>query len=122
MEEPIIRALIQAGFWKPFDYLMRALQASTCRYSDVGPPARRRGEGKGFFSPLESFNIAAGSSLSGIALQVALQKHFKAKRDHVLKRLEKLGLIVDIPPVSTFYIWLNLENLPPPLNNGLVRP
>ncbi|KAF9789831.1 aminotransferase [Thelephora terrestris] len=51
--------------------------------------------------------------------RIALQKHFKAKRDHVLKRLEELGLKVEIPPVSTFYIWLNLDNLPQPLNNGL---
>jgi aspartate/methionine/tyrosine aminotransferase len=51
--------------------------------------------------------------------KLALQKHFKAKRDHVLKRLHDLGLDVDIPPTSTFYIWLNLEKLPPPLNNGL---
>ncbi|KAH8117057.1 aminotransferase [Phellopilus nigrolimitatus] len=51
--------------------------------------------------------------------KIALQKHFKMKRDHVLKRLTKLGLKVDVPPTSTFYIWLNLERLPPPLNNGL---
>jgi len=51
--------------------------------------------------------------------RLALQKHFKAKRDHVLERLEKLGLKVEIPPVSTFYIWLNLDDLPQPLNNGL---
>jgi aspartate/methionine/tyrosine aminotransferase len=50
----------------------------------------------------------------------ALQRHFKAKRDHVLKRLHELRLDVDVPPSSTFYIWLNLEKLPPPLNNGLV--
>ncbi|KAG5720870.1 Aspartate aminotransferase [Termitomyces sp. T112] len=56
-----------------------------------------------------------------VALEkVALQKHFKAKRDHVLSRLHALGLDVDIPPNSTFYIWLNLEKLPEPLNNGLV--
>jgi aspartate/methionine/tyrosine aminotransferase len=54
--------------------------------------------------------------------KVALQKHFKKKRDHVLARLHDLGLDVDIPPTSTFYIWLNLEKLPPPLNNGLVCP
>ncbi|RPD66457.1 aminotransferase [Lentinus tigrinus ALCF2SS1-7] len=51
--------------------------------------------------------------------KVALQKHFKHKRDHVLKRLEELGLKVAVPPVATFYIWLNLEHLPAPLNNGL---
>jgi len=51
--------------------------------------------------------------------RVALQKHFKAKRDHVLKRLHDIGLDVAIPPNSTFYIWLNVENLPEPINNGL---
>lgn len=51
--------------------------------------------------------------------KVALQRHFKAKRDHVLKRLDELGLHVFVPPVATFYIWLNLEHLPAPLNNGL---
>jgi len=51
--------------------------------------------------------------------RVALQKHFKMKRDHVLKRLKAIGLEVVIPPVATFYIWLNLENLPPPINSGL---
>ncbi|KAF8798126.1 PLP-dependent transferase [Phlegmacium glaucopus] len=52
-------------------------------------------------------------------LHIALQKHFKAKRDHVLARLHSLHLDVDIPPSSTFYIWLNLEKLPAPINNGL---
>lgn len=54
-------------------------------------------------------------------MQEALQRHFKTKRDHVLKRLHEMHLDVDIPPTSTFYIWLNLEKLPAPLNNGLVR-
>ncbi|EJD02217.1 aminotransferase [Fomitiporia mediterranea MF3/22] len=51
--------------------------------------------------------------------KIALQKHFKMKRDHVLKRLQRLGLKVQVPPTSTFYIWLSLEQLPTPLNNGL---
>lgn len=51
--------------------------------------------------------------------RIALQRHFRAKRDYVLERLDKLGLKVGVPPVSTFYIWLNLDNLPPPLNTGL---
>ena len=54
------------------------------------------------------------------AEKIALQRHFKHKRDHVLKRLERLGLKVAIPPDSTFYVWLNLDHLPAPLNNGLV--
>jgi len=51
--------------------------------------------------------------------RLALQTHFKKKRDYVLDRLRRLGLKVEIPPTSTFYIWLNLEYLPAPLNNGL---
>lgn len=31
-----------------------------------------------------------------------------------------MDLAVDVPPTSTFYIWLNLEGLPEPINNGLV--
>jgi hypothetical protein len=54
--------------------------------------------------------------------QIALQKHFKMKRDYFLKRLHEMHLDVTIPPVATFYIWLSLESLPPPLNNGLVNP
>jgi aspartate/methionine/tyrosine aminotransferase len=30
-----------------------------------------------------------------------------------------MNLEVKIPPTSTFYIWLDLEGLPEPLNNGL---
>jgi len=57
---------------------------------------------------------------SHVAMEkIALQKHFKKKRDHVLARLHELHLDIDVPPTSTFYIWLNLEKLPPPLNNGL---
>ena len=38
-----------------------------------------------------------------------------------------MGLPVSIPPVATFYIWLDVSSLPAPLNNGLsffeeVRP
>jgi aspartate/methionine/tyrosine aminotransferase len=36
-----------------------------------------------------------------------------------LARLKALHLDVDVPPDATFYIWLNLEKLPAPLNNGL---
>jgi aspartate/methionine/tyrosine aminotransferase len=48
-----------------------------------------------------------------------LQRHFKEKRDFVLKRLEEMGLKVRVPPTATFYIWLDLSALPAPLNIGL---
>lgn len=53
------------------------------------------------------------------AMQISLQKAFRIKRDHVLKRLEEMGLPVEVPPTATFYIWLDLSRLSAPLNNGL---
>ncbi|CAD6885641.1 unnamed protein product [Tilletia laevis] len=52
--------------------------------------------------------------------RIALQKHFRMKRDHCLKRLSEMGLTVTVPPVATFYIWLDLSTLPGPLSSGLV--
>ncbi|OCF54854.1 hypothetical protein L486_07509 [Kwoniella mangroviensis CBS 10435] len=51
--------------------------------------------------------------------KISLQIAFRIKRDHVLDRLEKMGLKASIPPVATFYIWLDLKGLNSPLNNGL---
>ncbi|OAL40602.1 hypothetical protein AYO20_00338 [Fonsecaea nubica] len=47
----------------------------------------------------------------------ALQSHFKMKRDYVLKRLEEIGFRWGDQniPQSTFYIWLDLASLEPPL-------
>ncbi|RKP15196.1 aminotransferase [Piptocephalis cylindrospora] len=49
----------------------------------------------------------------------ALQKHFRAKRNYVLGRLNEMGLRVKFPPQATFYIWLDLSSLPTPLDSGL---
>lgn len=51
--------------------------------------------------------------------RLALQKHFRMKRDHCLKRLASMGLEVKVPPQATFYIWVSLADLPPPINSGL---
>ncbi|WVR06296.1 hypothetical protein IAU60_003326 [Kwoniella sp. DSM 27419] len=51
--------------------------------------------------------------------KISLQKAFRIKRDHVLSRLERMGLPVTVPPQATFYIWLDLKKLEAPLNNGL---
>ncbi|KAJ3005475.1 hypothetical protein HKX48_000655 [Thoreauomyces humboldtii] len=48
----------------------------------------------------------------------ALQRHFKSKRDFVIKKLHELGLKARTPD-ATFYVWLDLSTLPEPLNNGL---
>ena len=49
----------------------------------------------------------------------ALQSHFREKRDYVIDRLTKMGFKLDYTPDSTFYLWLNLENLPKEINDGL---
>jgi len=50
----------------------------------------------------------------------ALQRHFRVKRDYILEELDKLGIKVQFKPTATFYIWGDLSNLPPPLNDSLV--
>lgn len=55
----------------------------------------------------------------------ALQKHFMGKRDYVIDRLQKMGFSFHKIPESTFYIWLDLRTLSPPvpdeagISNGL---
>jgi len=50
----------------------------------------------------------------------ALQRHFRKKRDFLLQELDKLGIKVQFKPTATFYVWGDLSNLPPPLNDCLV--
>lgn len=50
---------------------------------------------------------------------IALQKHFMKKRDYVLDRLAKMGLKVTVPPEATFYIWLDLKQLPNEIRDGM---
>ena len=52
--------------------------------------------------------------------RAALQSHFLHKRDHVLKRLTSMGFEIKNPPNATFYIWLDLRQLPKPLSSGMV--
>lgn len=49
----------------------------------------------------------------------ALQTHFRNKRDYVLGRLKDLGFKIKNIPDSTFYIWLDLSDLPAGINDGL---
>ncbi|RUP35252.1 pyridoxal phosphate-dependent transferase [Jimgerdemannia flammicorona] len=50
----------------------------------------------------------------------ALQTHFRAKRDFVLRRLEEIGFGVHVKPDATFYVWLDLKTLKHPIDAGLV--
>lgn len=66
------------------------------------------------------FQEAAVEMLEPIKVKnemAALQRHFKTKRDYVLKRLHEIGFRrgdQDIPD-STFYLWLDLTRFEPPL-------
>ncbi|KAI3555392.1 aminotransferase class I and II [Colletotrichum abscissum] len=50
---------------------------------------------------------------------ISLQKHFRDKRDYVVRRLREMGFIIKYVPDSTFYLWLNLEGLPEAIADGL---
>lgn len=45
----------------------------------------------------------------------ALQSHFREKRDYAVDRLRKIGFLIKHPPQATFYIWLDLTAIEPPL-------
>src|SRR6056300_1499852 len=46
----------------------------------------------------------------------ALQRHFKKKRDFLLRELAELGITVQWTPTATFYIWADISGLPSPLS------
>jgi N-succinyldiaminopimelate aminotransferase len=50
---------------------------------------------------------------------LAINAHFREKRDRFHSRLERLGIRTDRPPDGTFYIWGNVSGLPAPLNEGM---
>lgn len=49
----------------------------------------------------------------------ALHRAFREKRDRLLSGLQRLGVRVDRVPDGTFYVWGRLDQLPPPLNDGM---
>lgn len=49
----------------------------------------------------------------------AIQSAFKAKRDLILERLPQMGMQLAAPPQGAFYVFPNLEKLPPALQNGM---
>lgn len=48
---------------------------------------------------------------------LALQVHFRTKRDYMLTELAKLGITTKWKPTATFYIFACIGALPSPLNN-----
>jgi N-succinyldiaminopimelate aminotransferase len=50
---------------------------------------------------------------------LATHAAFREKRDNMLSRLSRVGIRADRAPDGTFYVWGNLADLPPPLNDGM---
>jgi aspartate/methionine/tyrosine aminotransferase len=49
----------------------------------------------------------------------AIHDEFRKKRDRMVSELERLGVRIDRVPDGTFYVWGNVIDLPPPLNDGM---
>jgi len=49
----------------------------------------------------------------------AIHRVFGEKRWRLLSGLERLGVRTDRAPDGTFYVWGNVSQLPPPLNEGM---
>ena len=48
----------------------------------------------------------------------AIQATFAKKRDLLVEGLQRMGVIVDVPPQGTFYVWGSVAELPEGLNDG----
>jgi N-succinyldiaminopimelate aminotransferase len=69
--------------------------------------------------PLQRAALPLLAESYAVAETRAIHTTFRAKRDYLLSRLERLGVRVDRPPEGTFYVWGSVEKLPPPLNDGM---
>lgn len=68
------------------------------------------------------FQVAAVDMLEPTKVRAemkALQTHFKSKRDYVIIRLMEMGFKIKYVPEATFYLWLDLSQLPEEINDGL---
>lgn len=72
-------------------------------------------------SPLQHVAVDFLQPLKVKQEMMALQLHFKMKRDYIIGRLSKMGFkfTKKTIPNSTFYLWLNLSHLPGKLSNCL---
>ncbi len=49
----------------------------------------------------------------------AIQAEFGKKRQRMLDGLRDLGLVVDLPPEGTFYVWASAQHLPPAISDAM---
>lgn len=70
-------------------------------------------------NPFQKSALSLLDAKFSIKETMAIQSHFTKKRDYMLDRLAKMGIIIEAAPEGTFYFWANLSQLPEPLNNGM---
>jgi N-succinyldiaminopimelate aminotransferase len=69
--------------------------------------------------PLQRAAIPLFEDSHVVAETNAIHSAFREKRDYLLSRLERMGVRTDRAPDGTFYVWGNVSELPPPLNDGM---
>jgi aspartate/methionine/tyrosine aminotransferase len=69
--------------------------------------------------PLQRAAIPLLAEAHVVAETKAIHTAFRAKRDYLLSQLERLGVRVDRAPDGTFYVWGSVDQMPPPLNDGM---
>jgi N-succinyldiaminopimelate aminotransferase len=69
--------------------------------------------------PLQRAAIPLLEDAHVAAETLATHETFRRKRALLLEGVGRLGIRVDRPPDGTFYVWGNLEALPPPLDDGM---
>ena len=69
--------------------------------------------------PLQRAAIPLLDDAHVVAETNAIQAAFRAKRDLLLAGLARLGIGIDAPPDGTFYVWGKVDELPPPLDDGM---
>lgn len=69
-------------------------------------------------NPLQKVAIKLVTTKNILKESHSIQKHFKAKRDYMLSRLEAMGFVSNSEPGGAFYLWMNIKNLPEGINEG----
>jgi N-succinyldiaminopimelate aminotransferase len=69
--------------------------------------------------PLQRAAVPLLEDAHVVAETEATHAVFRQKRERLLSGLERLGVRTDRVPEGTFYIWGDLSNLPPPINDGM---
>src|SRR5215469_3665043 len=69
--------------------------------------------------PLQRAAIPMLEDAHVVAETNAIHASFGAKRERMLAGLAKLGIGTDRAPDGTFYVWGRVDQLPPPLDDGM---